>query len=113
MRVRMYATRMWDGVISMAVGVKMNRSIAMTMGVEMHAVTPQPPKHMRAETYHHDANRALERLRDMFRNRMPQDNGRAGEQESVMVWPSPHVSPCRTMSPTLVRRAAMLETAAI
>ena len=31
----------------------------------------------------------------------------------VSVWPSPQVSPCLTMSLTRLRRAAMLETAAI
>jgi hypothetical protein len=35
------------------------------------------------------------------------------KQNSVSVWPSPQVSPCLTMSLTWVRRAAMLETAAI
>ena len=38
---------------------------------------------------------------------MPANTDRAS------VWPSPHVRPCLTMSPIWVRRAAMLETAAI
>jgi hypothetical protein len=32
---------------------------------------------------------------------------------SVSVWPSPQVRPCLTMSATWLRRAAMLETAAM
>jgi hypothetical protein len=80
--------------MSMAVSVKMNRSVTMTMGVEMHAVTPQPPKYVRAKAYHHDANRALEGLGDVVWNCVPQENGGAGEQRERDGMAQP---PCQPM----------------
>ncbi len=64
----------------MAVCVEMNHSIAMTMGVEMHPIAPQPPEHVDSEPDHHDTNCALKRLRDMFRNCVPQEDGRPRKQ---------------------------------
>ena len=43
----------------------------------------------------------------------PSSSAAPAKANSVSVWPSPQVSPCLTMSPTWLRRAAMLETAAM
>ena len=43
----------------------------------------------------------------------PSSSAAPAKANRVRVWPSPQVRPCRTMSPTWLRRAAMLDTAAI
>src|SRR5712671_7729561 len=65
----------------MAVGVKMHRAIAMPVAVEVHAVAPQPPQHMRAEADQHDADRRLDRLCDGVGDRPAEQNGSTGEYE--------------------------------
>ena len=65
----------------MAVGVEMHRAVAVAVGVKMHAVAPQPPQHMRAETDQHDADGGLERPREMLGDRVTEQDGGAGKDE--------------------------------
>ena len=50
MGVDMLGTRMRNRLAGMAVGVDVNRAVAMAVPMEMDAIAPQPPQHMRAET---------------------------------------------------------------
>ena len=63
---------MRDGFAGMAVGMDVHRAVAMIVTMKMHAVAPQPPQHMGAETRQHDADGDLDRPREI----------------SGMAWPS-------------------------
>ena len=77
---------MRNGFTGMAVRVDVNRAVAMAVLVKMHAVAPQSPQHVRAETDQHDADGGLYRPREMFRNRVTEQNRstRKGEQGQRM-----------------------------
>lgn len=93
MCMRMHTASMPHRIASMAVRVKMNRSIAVAMGMEMHTVTPKPPEHVRSKTHHHDADGPFKRLCDMLRNGMSQDNrGTRKQRERNRVAKSPRQS---------------------
>ncbi len=63
----------------MTVGVHVDRAVRMQMGVKMHAITPQPPKHMRAKANQHDPDARLDWPRKCFRDRVAQQDGDAGK----------------------------------
>ena len=69
------------GFARVAVGVEMHRAVAMTMPVEMHAVAPQPPQHMRAQSYQHEADHGFDRLRHRFRNGAAEQDGGTRERK--------------------------------
>ncbi len=73
----------------MAVGVEMHRAVVMAVLVEMHAVAPQPPQHMGAEADQHDADRALDRAREMFGNGLAEPKRGAGEGEQCQRMANP------------------------
>jgi hypothetical protein len=81
MRVSMCGARMGKRFAGMAVGVDMSHAVAMPVAVKMHAVAPQPPQHMRAETDQHDADGGFDRPRDRFRDRAAKQNRGAGKAE--------------------------------
>src|SRR5207244_13167356 len=72
---------MRHGVASVAVGVKMHGAIVMTVAMEMHAVAPQPPQHMRAKPDQHQADGGLDRFCDTIRNGAPEQNRSPREDE--------------------------------
>src|SRR5262245_7505503 len=68
-------------IAGMAVGMKMHGAIAMAVTMEMHAVTPQPPQHMRAKADQHDADGGLDRLCHDFGNGAAEQDRDAGKDE--------------------------------
>ena len=72
---------MRDGFAGVAVGVDVNRAVAVAVFVKMHAVTPQPPQYMRAEANQHDADGALQRPRELLRDGVTEHNRGACEHE--------------------------------
>ncbi len=64
-----------------AVGVEMHRAVTVAMPVKMHAVAPEPPQHMRAETDQHDADGGLDRTCDRLGDRVAEQDGGAGESK--------------------------------
>src|SRR4051794_25819985 len=97
----------------MTVSVEMHGAVIMAVPVKMHAIAPQPPQHMGAETDQHQSHRRFHRPRQVFRKRLTEQYRRPGNGEQRQRMAEPQVRPCLTMSPTWVRRAAMLETAAM
>src|SRR5437879_12459814 len=81
MGMRMRRPRMRAGFAGMAVGMEMHRAVAMAVLVEMHAVAPQPPQHMRPEADQHDTDGGLDRPGNGFRDRTAEQDGGAGEDE--------------------------------
>ena len=71
--------RVRHGFTGMAVGMEMHRAVAMAVFVKMHAVAPQPPQHMRAETNQHEADGGLDRPGNAFGNRAAEQHGCAGK----------------------------------
>src|SRR6478609_9539698 len=69
------------GLTGMAVGMEMNRSVAMAVLVKMHAVAPQPPQHMRTETDQHETDSGLDRPGDAFRDGAAEQDGGTGKGE--------------------------------
>jgi hypothetical protein len=69
------------GFAGMAVRVNMHGAVAMAVLVEMHAVAPQPPQHVSAETHQHDADRRLERPCQAFGDRPAEQDSCAREHE--------------------------------
>ena len=65
----------------MAVRVDVHRAVAVAVLVEMHAVAPQPPQHVGAEADQHDADRALDRTRQMFGDGLAEPKRDAGKGE--------------------------------
>jgi hypothetical protein len=61
--------------------VDMYDAVAMAVLVKMHAVPPQPPQHMSAETDQHDADRRLERSRQIFGNGVAEHQRSTSEHE--------------------------------
>jgi hypothetical protein len=70
----------------MAVGMDVHRAVAMAVLVKMHAVAPQPPQHMGAETNQHDADGGLDRPRECFGDSAAEQDGGAGKEA---IWPAP------------------------
>src|SRR3954452_21115191 len=77
----MRAVAMRDGFVGMAVQMDVPGAVAMAMAVEMHAVAPQPPEHMKAEPDQHDADRGFERTRQIFRHGVAEQDRGAGEHQ--------------------------------
>jgi hypothetical protein len=69
------------------------RTIAVHMPVKMHAVAPQPPQYVSAETNQHDADRGLQRPRKVFGDRMTQQDRGAGEDEQRQRMAEPPCQP--------------------
>ena len=78
----------------MAVSVDMFRAVAMAMQMKMHAVAPQPPKHIGAETNQHDADGGFKRLGQLLGNYLTQYDCRAGEDGKRQRVAEP---PCQAM----------------
>ena len=93
--------------------MEMNHATVMAVAMEMHAVAPQPPQHMRAEVDQHDSDRGLERPRQFFRDGVAEQDSRAGKDEQRQRMAESPGQPCLTISPTSLRRAAIEDTAAI
>ena len=79
MRVR--GAGMRNVFAGMAMRVDMHPAVAVAVLVKVHAVAPQPPQHMRAETNQHDADGSFNRPREMFWERVPEQNRSAGKGE--------------------------------
>src|SRR5260370_25781141 len=58
-RMRVRGARMRKVFAGVAVRVDVHRAVAVAVLMKMHAVAPQPPQHMRAETDQHDADGGL------------------------------------------------------
>src|SRR6202040_2954692 len=56
----------------MAVRMDMDGAVVVTVLVKMHALAPQPPQHMAAETDEHDADGGLQRPCECFREGAPE-----------------------------------------
>ena len=65
----------------MAVGVDVDRAVVMAVAVKMHAVVPETPEHVSAEPDQHDADRSLQRARDVFGDDKAEQQRCAGESE--------------------------------
>ena len=72
---------MRNGLAGMAVGVDVNRAVTVAVPVKMHAIAPQPPQHMGAETDQHDADGGLDRARELLGDRVPEQDRRTGKDE--------------------------------
>ena len=107
------AQGMRRGLAGMAVGMEMHRAVAMAMAVKMHPVAPQPPQHMGAEADQHQADSSLIEPGNGFGDDQAEQDGAACKDEQRQRVAKPQVRPCLTISATWLRRAAMLETAAI
>ena len=70
-----------NGLRRMTVQMKVRSSVAVPVLMEMHAVAPQSPQHMRAEANQHDADGGFQWGRQVFGDRMAEQNCRAGEHE--------------------------------
>ena len=77
MLVIMRAPLMRNGFGAMAVNMKMRGAVAMPMLMEMHAIAPQSPQHMRAEPDQHDSDRCFQRARDVFGDDTAEQNSNA------------------------------------
>src|ERR1700730_12208833 len=71
----------FGSLFGMAVRMEVNRAVAMTMAVKMHAVAPQPPQHMCAEADQHDTDGGFQRPRPMFGDRLPDQDRGTGKDE--------------------------------
>src|SRR3954469_17584477 len=71
----------------MAMRMEMQGAIAMGVDVKMHAIAPQPPEHMRAQTDQHEADGALDRVRESFRERLTEQDRDPGEGEQRQAVP--------------------------
>src|ERR1700694_71998 len=60
MRMGVCGAAMRYGFAGMAMGVDVNRAVAVAVTVKMHALAPQPPQHMGPETDQHDADGGLQ-----------------------------------------------------
>ena len=54
----------------MAVGVDVYRAVVMAVAMKMHAVAPETPEHVSTEPDQHDADGGLQWTRDMFGDRV-------------------------------------------
>src|SRR6476646_490168 len=77
----MAGTGMRHGFAGMAVRMDMDGAVVMTVLVKMHALAPQLPQHMAAETDEHDADGGLQRPSECFRDGAPEPNCGAGNGE--------------------------------
>jgi hypothetical protein len=68
---------------------------------------------MGPERDQHEADHGFDRLRYRFGNGAAEQDGGTRERKQGQRVAEPQVNPCLTMSPTWVRRAAILETAAM
>src|ERR1700687_2332697 len=81
MRMGVCGAGMRYGFAGMAMGVDVNRAVAVAVTVKMHALAPQPPQYMGPETDQHDADGGLQWPRQIFRDRVTEQNGGAGKGE--------------------------------
>src|SRR5262245_50909575 len=81
MVMRVDRAGMRRGFAGMAMGMEMHRAVVMAVPVEMHAVAPQSPQHMRAEADQHHADRGLDRAGHAFRDRATEQDRGAGKHE--------------------------------
>src|SRR5436190_19030652 len=65
----------------MAVSVEMHGAVVMAVPVKMHAIAPQPPQHMSAETDQHQSHGGLDRPRKVFRKRLAEQYRGPGNGE--------------------------------
>ena len=77
----------------MAVDVDVNRAVVMAVRVDMHAVAPQPPQQMRAETDKHDTDRGLQRPGELFGDGVPEQDRRTGKGKQRQRVPEPPGQP--------------------
>ena len=81
MPVRVRSAGMRNVFAGMAVRVDVHRAVAVAVLMKMHAIAPQPPQHMRAETDQHDADGGFQRPRPDLGDRLSEQNRRAGKGE--------------------------------
>jgi hypothetical protein len=81
--VRMHVGRaaVRRGFAGMAVRVEVRGAVVVAVLMEMHAVAPQPPQYMGTEADQHDADRALDRSRQMFGDGLAKPKRGAGKGE--------------------------------
>ena len=72
---------MLNRVGGMTVDMKVLDAVAMPVLMEVHALAPQPPQHMRAQPDEHDADCSFQRTRQMFGNSVTKQNRGTGEHE--------------------------------
>ena len=81
MLVQVRAFWVRDRFIDVTVCMEMLRTIAMPVPVKVHAIAPQPPKYVRAKSNQHDADRRLQRTRELFGDRMSQQDRGPGKDK--------------------------------
>ncbi len=71
----------------------MNRAVVVAVRVKMHAVAPQPPQQMRAETDQHDSDRGLQRRGELFGDGVAEQDRGPGKREQRQCMPEPPGQP--------------------